>query len=309
VTAGEVAAELERIAWAMDQPTIDGVNSYFVARTAREAGLTVALSGLGGDELFGGYAQTFDGVPRVLRAVRLARAVPAGPAITRAGLRRFGGPGRWAKIADTLARPTSPASAYVACRGLFSPTEARDLLRPDVWEAGSRALDPVGEIAKRADASPDGPLFAWVSRAELSTYTHHQLLRDTDVMSMAHSLEVRVPLLDHRLVEGVLRLPEAARRNGGPPKSLLRRAVGDLLPAAVRARRDKQGFVFPFDAWLRGPLRRTCREWQAGLSGLLREDAVARVQRAYEAGRLHWSRPWALAALPGWRVAAGAGEP
>jgi asparagine synthase (glutamine-hydrolysing) len=304
VTAGEVAAELDRIAWAMDQPTIDGVNSYFVARTAREAGLTVALSGLGGDELFGGYANTFAGVPRVLRAVRLARAVPAGASVTRAGLRHLAGPGRWARVADALTRPASPASAYIACRGLFSPGEARDLLPPDVWEAGSRALDPVREVARRADA-PDGRLFSWVSRAELLTYTHHQLLRDTDVMSMAHSLEVRVPLLDHRLVEGVLGLPEAARRDGGPAKGLLRRAVADLLPAAVRDRRDKQGFVFPFDAWLRGPLRRTCREWQAGLTGLLRPEAVARVQDAYEAGRLHWSRAWALAALQGWRQAAG----
>jgi asparagine synthase (glutamine-hydrolysing) len=244
-----------------------------------------------------------------MRAVRLARAVPAGASVARAGLRRLAGPGRWAKVADALGRPASLASAYVTCRGLFSPGEARDLLRPDVWEAGCRALDPVREIGEHAD-SPDGAgTFAWVSRAELQTYTHHQLLRDTDVMSMAHSLEVRVPLLDHRLVETVLRLPESLKRNGGRPKSLLLRAVGDLLPAAVLAPRAKQGFVFPFDAWLRGPLRRTCREWQAGLSDLLREDAVARVQRAYEAGRLHWSRPWALAALQGWRMAAGARTP
>ncbi len=304
VTAGEVAAELDRILWAMDQPTVDGVNTYFVAKTAREAGLTVALSGLGGDELFGGYPNTFRGVPRVWRAVRAAQRVPGGAAAVRGGLRTLPRRSRWAKVADALERPASAASAYLACRGLFAPREARALVGPEIWAAAMEAFDPVGRIAEAA--GPVGSWFAWVSRAELATYTHHQLLRDTDVMSMAHSLEVRVPLLDHPLVEAVLPLPAAVKRDGGRPKALLVRAVGDLLPEAVRARRDKQGFVFPFDRWLRGPLRPRCREWLEGAPAPLRADAVAQVVRAYDAGRCHWSRPWALAALQGWRLASGA---
>ena len=174
-------------------------------------------------------------------------------------------------------------------------------MEPDLWQAACQEFDPIREIGAEAGGDPDW--FAWVSRAELGTYTRHQLLRDTDVMSMAHSLEVRVPLLDHRLVEGVLRLPSAVKRNGGRPKPLLLQAVGDLLPPAVRDRRDKQGFVFPFDQWLRGPLRATCLEWSREPRGLLRADGAARIWRAFEAGRVHWSRPWALAVLQGWRLA------
>ena len=142
-------------------------------------------------------------------------------------------------------------------------------------------------------------MFNWVSRAELRTYTHHQLLRDTDAMSMAHSLEVRVPLLDHVLVEAVLRLPPEAKTEGQGPKPLLLRAVGDLLAPEVRDRRDKQGFTFPFAVWLRGPLRKHVR---AALDArpdftLLRRDAVEDVWRAFEDGRVHGSRVWALAVL------------
>ena len=133
----------------------------------------------------------------------------------------------------------------------------------------------------------------------MSTYMHHQLLRDTDVMSMAHSLEVRVPFIDRQLVETVLRLPERVLRAGAGPKPLLRRAVGDLLPAMVTQRTDKRGFTFPFGDWLRTTLR---PDIQAALDqvkarGWLNPAAVDAVWKEYEAGRAHWSRVWALVAL------------
>jgi asparagine synthase (glutamine-hydrolysing) len=296
VTAGDVLEELPRIFRTMDQPTLDGVNTYFVARTAREAGLTVALSGLG----------------RVARAVRLARMVPGGPRLVRAGLRAHPRGLRWAKVADALDHPPSPVRAYLACRGVFAPTEVRALMAPGLREAAGEMLGSPGWLpdAARVNGSPTNgrvggtrpDWFTWVARAELATYTRNQLLRDTDVMGMAHSLEIRVPLLDGPLVETVLRLPAAAQRGAGP-KPLLRRAVGDLLPPPILARREKQGFVFPFGRWLRGPLRAACDEWPEGLDGLLDMGAVRGVQQAWRAGRLHWSRPWALAALSGWRLA------
>ncbi|MDB4948969.1 MAG: Asparagine synthetase [Gemmatimonadetes bacterium] len=298
VTAAEFAAHLDGALDASDQPTVDGINTYFVSQTARQAGLTVAMSGLGGDELFGGYGNTFGGVPRLLSAVAAARSVPGGGALASALLGLHPARERTAKVRDAFRRPPSRASAYLACRGLFSPSQVRALVRPEVWEAAAAGFDPVAHLGGLA-GSPNGPVFNWVSRAELGSYTHQQLLRDTDAMSMAHSLEVRVPLLDHRLVEYVLRLPPAAKTAGAGPKPLLTRAVGALLPPEVLAPRPKQGFTFPFQPWLRGPLRARVREAldQRPDYGMLRRDAVERTWRDFQAGRLHWSRVWALAVL------------
>jgi len=309
VTAQDVASEWERILWAMDQPTVDGVNTYFVSKTAREAGLTVALSGLGGDELFGGYPNTFVGVPQILNALKMAQTVPGRATLARAAINLRPDRQRWAKVRDALSYPASPASAYLARRGLFSPSEVKALVHPDVWQAARQIFDPVQHIMDCTDGYAEPGVyerqpFTWVSRAELRNYMHHQLLRDTDAMSMAHSLEVRVPYMDHRLVEAVLRLPAAHKKNGAQPKSLLTRAVGDLLPPIVRDRQDKQGFTFPFDEWLRADLKPLLMDC-LGQPALpwLRPDEILKVAMAYWDGKVHWSRPWALAVcahfLPG----------
>lgn len=304
ITARDVMEELDGILAAMDQPTIDGVNTYFVSQTAHQAGLTVALSGLGGDELFGGYRNTFGGVPQLLRALGLVESVPGGSAVGRRAIGLLPGR-RWSKLQAALMRPASPASAYLARRGLFAPQEVRALVGDEVWSAVIEVFDPVRYIAGRseqADTEPGNGIFSWTSRAELTTYTCNQLLRDTDVMSMAHSLEVRVPLLDHLLVERVLRLPDAVKANGGKPKALLLEAVGPWLPAVVRNRSDKQGFVFPWDTWMRGPLEgKIVSMLEAGTAaGRLQKRAVSDVWTAFRAGSLHWSRPWALAVLSTW---------
>jgi asparagine synthase (glutamine-hydrolysing) len=307
ITAKDLQREIGRILQVMDQPTIDGVNTYFVSQTAREAGLTVALSGLGADELFGGYGNTFAGTPQLLRALRIAGSIPGSAALVGAGIGMLPDRRRWAKVRYALRQRPSAASAYLARRGLFSPTEVRALVKPDVWQEAAARFEPIRHIADRAGVVGNGThmsLFGWVSRAELSTYTHHQLLRDTDIMSMAHSLEVRVPFLDHKLVEEVLRLPADIKMSGSGPKPLLTAAMGDDLPPIVRERRDKQGFTFPFDRWLKGPIREGLRHPEAAQSAcgeMLRVEAVKEVRDAYGAGKLHWSRPWALTVLEGWQ--------
>ena len=300
ITFEDVLHEFDPILQAMDQPSVDGVNTYFVSQTAHQAGLTVALSGLGGDELFGGYPNTFRGAPQMLQALNLVRSVPAGRQVAQTAMTLLPNAPRWARVQDALQRPPSLASAYLTRRGLFSPSEVQQLVHPDVWKAAN--FDPIQHIASRADVSGanSGNAFAWVSRAELNTYTHHQLLRDTDVMSMIHSLEVRVPLLDRELVAFMLRLPTRIKTGtDGRPKPLLAQAMKGLLPALVLDRQDKQGFTFPFSKWLKGGLAERTQQVlaQVKANGYVNAEAVNSISARFERGEIHWSRLWALVAL------------
>jgi asparagine synthase (glutamine-hydrolysing) len=149
-----------------------------------------------------------------------------------------------------------------------------------------------------------GPLTA-ISFAEARTYMHDVLLRDTDQMSMAHSLEVRVPLLDHCLIEYLMRLPDGHKQPAGTPKRLLVESLNGLLPESI-VRRPKQGFALPFDPWLRGPLRDFCadRLGPNGLSsrGILRPEAIHALWTAFLAHspQVSWSRVWLLVVLESW---------
>jgi asparagine synthase (glutamine-hydrolysing) len=291
----DVAADLDRVIDAMDQPTIDGLNTFYVARVTRQSGTIVALSGLGGDELFGGYA-SFRQTPRLLAWQRVAtRLGPARPVLAAAAgaLRPSGS----ARLKEGLMGPASVETAYLAMRGLFGQREAAGLLAPGPLRDAVRDLDAAAAVSAFALPLP-GDAVAATGMLELRGYMHNQLLRDTDVMSMAHSLEVRVPFLDHPLVEFAAELPSRLRANGQPPKRLLLRALGDRLPP--EAARSKRGFTFPIDEWLAGPLRARVDDALRGSSGLFHSDAAAALRARVEAGRAHWSRLWALVVLALW---------
>jgi asparagine synthase (glutamine-hydrolysing) len=287
VSGADVAAALTDIAAAMDQPTGDGVNSWLVSRAAHQAGLVVALSGVGGDELFGGYP-SFRLVPRV---AAITDALRLGPIALR---RRVAG-------AVASRRPGSPGSrvlmaspgfggAYLAVRCLFG---ARDLARLG-------ALRWIGEHDTARLFTPDPPPTTdpgdAVALLEIDRYLRNQLLRDTDVMSMAHSLEVRVPLLDDRVVAAALATPSSIRNR--PGKALLQEAVG------LRQVGPKRGFTLPFDQWMRGPLREPMRELVLSrdlpLPWLMTPRGRRDLWAAFEGGRVHWSRPWAVGMLRLW---------
>jgi len=288
--APDVFADLGAFFAAMDQPTVDGLNTWCIARAAREAGLTVVLSGLGGDEVFWGYDHL-----RRTAALGLARAVMAAlPVAVRRGVTRLG-PMAGALLArpglDRLAalEAPTPPGVYHLVRGLFPRATVRDLL--GATEGDLEAAAPALTGDARAGA---GDLREALTRLEFSHYLGDQLLRDTDVMGMAHSIEARVPYLDHRLVETVLGLPAALKLDRARPKPLLLDALGDRLPREIWDR-PKMGFTFPMAAWMRErapELERLCLEDKR-----LQRPAVEAVWSAFAAGRSHWSRPWALLVL------------
>jgi len=309
ITLEDLKAEWDKIFWAMDQPTIDGVNTYFVSKTAKEAGLTVALSGLGGDELFGGYPNTFRGIPRLLKLLRFVQGIPAGQKVAVWVLNNFAINSKFNKLSDALSRPPTVASAYLVMRGLFSLKEVKSLVLPEIWDEAIKGFNPLLYIPEQAGASfsitpnplqlTPAYLYNWISRAELRTYTHNQLLRDTDTMSMAHSLEVRVPLLDHILVDFLLSLDEDLKINEVLPKSLLIKAIGGNLPRMVRNRKKKHGFTFPFAFWLKKASKDII---QSPIEEFLflKKEKIKYIFLNFYHGKVHWSRPWALIVFNNW---------
>lgn len=290
LSAKRALDEMDDALRALDQPSADGLNTYFVSKAVRAAGVAVALSGIGGDEIFGGYA----GLRRFVATERLApalRRLPRLQALTLSALTSTRlGKGFW-----LLGTQGEPFAVYSVLRGMFLPRDCGRLL-------GSRLaghVEPTGfdsQIAAWA-SSRDGDSGVSYGLFDLTNYLRNTLLRDTDVMGMAHGLEIREPLLDHRLVERALTIPGHMHRARSRNKPLLADATPEV-PHAV-ARRSKMGFTLPLDKWLRGPLRAWALQ-QLSEADLLDAREVKRLWRAFEGGHLSYSRMWTVIALSYW---------
>lgn len=243
VTAAEFANCRERLMSDMDQPSIDGVNTWFVARAARAHGLKVALSGVGGDELFAGY-DSFRQIPKLVKALAAFRALPGLGRLTRIvtapWIHHFAPP----KAAGLLELGTSYGDAYLLRRGLFMPWELPGILGPDMAREGWRALAP--RLALETATAGIANVRMKISALEMAFYMRNQLLRDADWAGMAHSLEIRTPLVDATLLEQVL---PALIGNTPPGKLDMAESARPRLPREILDR-PKTGFFVPVAQWL-----------------------------------------------------------
>jgi asparagine synthase (glutamine-hydrolysing) len=287
---------------AMDQPTIDGLNTYFVSRQTRAAGIKVALSGLGGDEMFAGYSN-FQTVPRMERFAGYWKRLPNVIKVPLAHAYALLSPNtdqsrKLVALARTNSRVLHP---YFLARMLFTPEQGDSLLAAYDALAAERSQESLRENLNRTrDLDPVNR----VSYLEARCYMLNTLLRDSDVMSMAHGLEVRVPLIDHHLAEKLFALPGDWKLDAHTPKPLLVAALLGELPDEIVHRR-KRGFTLPFEHWLRDELHsgvaKTLRNIADGpLASVLNAQAVWEVWQDFQKGHKSWSRPWALYVLQRW---------
>ncbi len=270
----EVIHSVTEAVGKLDLPSVDAINTYIVSRAVAAHGVKVALSGLGGDELFGGYP-SFRDVPRLQLMAALPRF-----------LRRIIGFAR--NTGERLADLPSTGDAVELARW-----RRRFFTDEMIRRAG---LPPESAPFESSVALPDD--FARISWAELTGYMRRMLLRDADQMSMAVSLEIRVPFLDHELVEYVLGLPADVKRRYSGVKGLLVEACRDLLPPSVYER-PKAGFVLPMKPWMLGPLASFVQEGldEAVSRAFLPAAFVEEIREAFQRDRLHWSRPWSIVVL------------
>ena len=247
VGEAEFRADLPHILDAMDTPSIDGVNTWFVSKAAREAGLKVALSGLGGDELLAGYPSFVD-VPRWHRRLRPLRWIPGSAAIV-SSLLPLVAPRlvrRQPKLSHLPRHGRTFEGAWFAKRALHMPEELASILDPELVVEGLRRLRPMQRLATTLDPDP-GSDNGRVAALEACHYMRDQLLRDSDWAGMAHSLEIRTPLVDAALLERIA--PCISGLAPGDGKRALAKAPSKPLPAAI-VDRAKTGFGVPTGAWL-----------------------------------------------------------
>jgi asparagine synthase (glutamine-hydrolysing) len=300
--ASRVAAGLDHAIWALDQPSVDGLNSYWISKLAAEAGFKVALSGQGGDELFGGY-ESLAWFERFTAVARWARPLPA--ALFGRALAEQAFPFRWRKLSYLIGADDPFVASQMAVKVLFLDRDVAGLLSPALGQNGFHA-EARHHLAYWSKLVENENLLERLAFMDIHTHLEPRLLRDLDATSMSHSIEVRPVFLDHRLVEFLLPVPSETRIQ---QKRLLLDAAKSFLPQNLLQdleSRRKRTFTFPFKKWITRDLHRTMQETfsQQRLRGqqVLEFAAVDDLWRRYERSEasVGWSRIWSLFVLQRW---------
>ncbi len=300
VSQADALSALPEALRAMDQPTIDGINTWLVSAKTRAAGVKVALTGLGADEMFAGYSN-FRHVPRMERAAAKFAKLPSvmrRPMAASIAL-LAGKNDRNRKLSELASGETPALHPYFLVRGLFTAAERRALYAGD-YEIAQREMETSLQESVAASSTLD-PVNR-VSYLESQWYMRNTLLRDSDFMSMAHGMELRVPFLDRALVEACFRIPGNQKLQGDRPKSLLLASLGVELPSEI-VNRPKRGFTLPFERWLRAEMKSMVADTISkndASQTFLCAATVREVWNRFLAGQTSWARPWSLFVLKRW---------
>lgn len=301
LTPKALLVELENALNALDSPSGDGINTYVVSKAIHNAGITVALSGIGGDELFAGYPifsqyQKMQRRKRLFQDTQWLRTI-AGKLMTKGNQTT-----RNDRMRQILTAPgASIEYMYPVFREILSPEIISSITKLQLNSIFDTLL--AQDLRSRKDQLAALPLLSQVSAAEYLGYTQHTLLKDTDQMSMAVSLEVREPFFDYSLIEFVMAVPDDLKNPAGYPKSLLVDSLHPLLPDDIVLRK-KQGFTFPWESWMKNELRAFCSYHIRGLAG--REFIKSRALMEYwnrfllDDPTIRWAEIWLFVVLGYW---------
>jgi len=288
---------------SMDQPTVDGINTYMVSQAAKNMGLKVALSGLGGDELFAGY-NSFSLVPRLNKIKNILNSLPSGLRKQLSNLvsNLIPPSDKSTKLNHLIKERYNGAHVYFLFRSLFCEQELGNLFS-DPLILKKEITKNLNHTQELIDSHSRLSTVDLVSYLEMTQYMATTLLRDTDMMSMAHGLEIRVPLLDHKLVELMFSVPSNIKIKQGIPKHLLVNSLTRKLPELI-VRRKKMGFTLPFEVWMRGEMRPEIESVLLSrsekLPDFISQDGVEKIWSNFLGKRCSWSRPWSLYVLKKW---------